>query len=192
MYDDATALCHLGAREYDTRTRRWLSRDPALMDGGDPNAFAYANGDPINRTDPLGLADWQLPSINVAQAGQAALVSAGAATRWQGQWVRAYAAIIQSSSKVSVNFQDLYKASEGASTYGSVLQLHHLIPKYIGGPTNGLLVSIPAGYHQLITNAFRAERAYGQGKLGIDQMDEILGILLRVYTSIPAPLVGWR
>ncbi|TVQ96422.1 MAG: hypothetical protein EA398_15985, partial [Deltaproteobacteria bacterium] len=40
----------------DGRLGRWLSRDPILFDGGDPNLFGYVLGDPVNWVDPEGLA----------------------------------------------------------------------------------------------------------------------------------------
>ncbi|MFJ3249073.1 RHS repeat-associated core domain-containing protein [Streptomyces sp. NPDC086782] len=52
----ATGLTHLGAREYDPTTGRFISVDP-LMDAGDPqtlNAYAYANNSPVTYSDPDG------------------------------------------------------------------------------------------------------------------------------------------
>jgi uncharacterized protein RhaS with RHS repeats len=39
-----------GAREYDARTGRWLSKDEARFGGGE-NFYEYAGGDPVNRVD---------------------------------------------------------------------------------------------------------------------------------------------
>ncbi|WP_244945585.1 RHS repeat-associated core domain-containing protein [Couchioplanes caeruleus] len=55
---DPTGLTHLGAREYDPSTGRFISVDP-LADFGDPqtlHGYAYANNNPITFTDPDGLA----------------------------------------------------------------------------------------------------------------------------------------
>ncbi|MBB5868280.1 RHS repeat-associated protein [Allocatelliglobosispora scoriae] len=61
---DPTGLTHLGAREYDPATGRFISADP-LLNIGDPqqmHGYAYANNDPVNRSDPSGLmlsgVDW--------------------------------------------------------------------------------------------------------------------------------------
>ncbi|MFJ8827703.1 RHS repeat-associated core domain-containing protein [Streptomyces sp. NPDC102467] len=54
--DDPTGLTHLGAREYDPSTGRFLSVDPVL-DLNDPlqmNAYAYANSRPVSAADPDG------------------------------------------------------------------------------------------------------------------------------------------
>jgi hypothetical protein len=68
-------------------------------------------------------------------------------------------------------------------------QLHHIIPKYLGGPTsalNDLVVRIPAAYHQLITNGFRDAWPYGQGVApSAEQLNEIL---TTIYTNFPI----WR
>lgn len=55
LNDKDTHLVRFGAREYDPETGRWLSKDPILFAGGDPNLYGYVGGDPINNIDPLGL-----------------------------------------------------------------------------------------------------------------------------------------
>ncbi|WP_344126473.1 RHS repeat-associated core domain-containing protein [Luedemannella flava] len=55
--NDNTGLVHLGAREYDQATGRFISVDPA-MDLADPqhwNGYSYANNSPITLSDPSGL-----------------------------------------------------------------------------------------------------------------------------------------
>ena len=49
-----TGLYHVGAREYDPRTARWLQRDPIDAASGDPNLYRYAGNDPLNHHDPDG------------------------------------------------------------------------------------------------------------------------------------------
>ncbi|WP_018349903.1 polymorphic toxin-type HINT domain-containing protein [Longispora albida] len=54
---DPSGLVHLGAREYDAATGRFVSADP-LVDFNDPqqmNGYAYANNSPISKSDPSGL-----------------------------------------------------------------------------------------------------------------------------------------
>jgi hypothetical protein len=64
-------------------------------------------------------------------------------------------------------------------------QLHHVIPKYLGGPKDGLLVRLPAAYHQMITNAFRALVPYGQ-RIQLT-VEEVQRILQQVYSKYPLP-----
>ncbi|MGW3644543.1 RHS repeat-associated core domain-containing protein [Streptomyces sp. NPDC000878] len=55
--DAATGLTHIGAREYDQKTGRFLSADP-IIDLADPlqmNGYAYANNSPVSKSDPTGL-----------------------------------------------------------------------------------------------------------------------------------------
>ncbi len=52
--DAETSLYFLRARYYDPVIGRFLSEDPARMDGG-TNLYAYVRNSPINFSDPLGL-----------------------------------------------------------------------------------------------------------------------------------------
>ncbi|MEV1329876.1 polymorphic toxin-type HINT domain-containing protein [Micromonospora costi] len=54
---DPNGLTHLGTREYDPATGRFMSVDP-LMDLTDPrhwNGYSYANNNPVTLSDPSGL-----------------------------------------------------------------------------------------------------------------------------------------
>ncbi|MFF4103981.1 RHS repeat domain-containing protein [Streptomyces sp. NPDC001903] len=54
--DGATGLTHLGAREYDPVTGRFISVDPLLVmdDPRQLNPYTYGNGNPLAFTDPAG------------------------------------------------------------------------------------------------------------------------------------------
>ncbi|WP_406477745.1 ricin-type beta-trefoil lectin domain protein [Streptomyces sp. NBC_01615] len=55
--ENTTGLTHLGAREYDPETGRFLSADPVL-DIADPlsmNGYAYSGNSPVSHSDPSGL-----------------------------------------------------------------------------------------------------------------------------------------
>jgi len=58
-YIPATGLYHVGTREYDPRTARWLQRDPIDAASGDPNLYRYCLNDPVNLADPSGLDFWE-------------------------------------------------------------------------------------------------------------------------------------
>ncbi|MGW8363767.1 RHS repeat domain-containing protein [Streptomyces wedmorensis] len=56
--NDPTGLTHLGAREYDPTTGRFLSVDP-VIDFDDPaqmHAYSYAHNNPLTKSDPTGLS----------------------------------------------------------------------------------------------------------------------------------------
>ncbi|GHF76287.1 hypothetical protein GCM10018790_62780 [Kitasatospora xanthocidica] len=57
--NEPTGLVHLGARDYDPATGRFISIDPVFAEN-DPqslNGYAYAHSSPLNRSDPSGLFD---------------------------------------------------------------------------------------------------------------------------------------
>jgi len=60
---DPTGLTHLGAREYDTTTGRFISADPIadLQDPQQINGYAYSNNNPVTFADPDG--KWLLSHI---------------------------------------------------------------------------------------------------------------------------------
>jgi len=62
--DAALGLTYLRARWYDGRTGRFTQRDPwegSLLHPGTRNGYNYADGNPVMRVDPLGLASVMYP-----------------------------------------------------------------------------------------------------------------------------------
>jgi len=57
IYDVHTGLVRFGARDYDPETGRWTAKDPIGLRGG-ANMYQYADADPINSSDPTGLATY--------------------------------------------------------------------------------------------------------------------------------------
>lgn len=56
LYDRDTGLVRAGARDFDSRSGRWTTRDPLTFNAGDTNLYAYVQNDPIDLVDPDGLA----------------------------------------------------------------------------------------------------------------------------------------
>ncbi|MFG3149127.1 RHS repeat-associated core domain-containing protein [Streptomyces sp. NPDC048243] len=83
-YQDPTGLYHLQARYYDANLGRFTQPDPS---GQEQNPYLYAEGDPVNRTDPngtislTGIAD---ASGRSATASWAAYISSRATRRGSG------------------------------------------------------------------------------------------------------------
>ncbi|MEV7087134.1 polymorphic toxin-type HINT domain-containing protein [Streptomyces sp. NPDC093085] len=69
--DTATGLTHLGAREYDPATGRFLSADPVmdLTDSQQINGYAYAGNNPLTWSDPTGLCPADLCGIGYPIGG---------------------------------------------------------------------------------------------------------------------------
>jgi RHS repeat-associated protein len=54
IYDADTGLVRFGARDYDSQIGRWTAKDPERWNGG-ANLYLYADADPINMIDVMGL-----------------------------------------------------------------------------------------------------------------------------------------
>ncbi|MDB4878537.1 MAG: hypothetical protein JWM41_4983 [Gemmatimonadetes bacterium] len=53
--ENATGMLDMRNRQYDPRTGRFTQEDPIGLAGG-MNLYGFASGDPVNHTDPFGLA----------------------------------------------------------------------------------------------------------------------------------------
>lgn len=81
--------------------------------------------------------------------------------------------------KLTAEAEKLYPKKAGLE------ELHHIIPKYLGGAKDGEVAKLPAAYHQLITNEFRRLAPYGQK---IERTAEEVGrIVQQVYSKYPLP-----
>jgi len=54
IFDQHTKLTRFGARDYDSFTGRWTSKDPILFEGDGPNLYGYVLNDPVNLLDLMG------------------------------------------------------------------------------------------------------------------------------------------
>lgn len=142
-YEDED-LYYYRARYYDPGMRRFIGEDPIGLAGG-LNLYAYAGGDPVNYTDPLGLWRWgdPLPQnwVNFS-AGMGDVILFG-----QGQRLRDWFGIDGGVDRCSSAYSAGEWAGLGASfltgaaggvraagTRGAGLEFSHWIPNRWGGP----------------------------------------------------------
>jgi len=55
----------VGTRECDSRTARWLQRDPIDVASGHPSVYAYCGNNPVNYADPMGTSPLFLATATV-------------------------------------------------------------------------------------------------------------------------------
>lgn len=56
FYDNETGLHYNYFRYYDPRIGRYVSADPIGLDSGDVNLYGYVRNNPLNQSDPSGMA----------------------------------------------------------------------------------------------------------------------------------------
>ena len=86
VYDPDTGLVHMGLRDYDPETGRFLTPDPYLFGSGALNLYAYAGGDPVNRIDLWAAKDVLGHVADVAAGIGDAALSFVAGTLTFGLW----------------------------------------------------------------------------------------------------------
>ena len=86
---------------------------------------------------------------------------------------------ISNIEKLVVEAQKRYPKKAGKT------ELHHIVPKYLGGDAKGSMVAIDGAYHQVITNEFRRAFPYGQSKK--PSPEQLKSILKTVYSKYPIP-----
>jgi RHS repeat-associated protein len=104
--DPDLGLINLRARTYLSGTGRFLTMDPVMIDSKPPlssNNYLYANVDPVNRRDPLGLFDLGEEGLLLAaETAPALLPTVVAATA--GGTVGAAGVVL--GNKIACEFQD--------------------------------------------------------------------------------------
>jgi RHS repeat-associated protein len=215
MFADAnTGILHNGFRDLVPGFGRYLETDPIGLSGG-MNTYGYVGQNPLGYVDPWGTTPWGKKwggYIGGALGSGAGAIAGTPEAPIVGTAVGAGVGYIEGTHAGSVLGDDITNGLQVAGIWLSQIEAaglidlqsqysqaaaqypkkacmpdenHHIVPKYLGGTNNGPTVTIPAPYHQLITNAFRNEWAYGQmppnpGRLGL--------IINKVYDIYPLPI----
>ncbi|WKU46531.1 RHS repeat-associated core domain-containing protein [Streptomyces sp. VNUA116] len=143
--DADTGLTHLGAREYDPSTGRFISVDP-LVDLNDPqqaNGYTYANDNPVSFTDPDGRcirASENGPCFDTGGNGKSAALNrgdefygdgcGGCASHSTGSWGGGGGG---SGSRI---YQGAHRAGFGSKPTGSQRKVFNVGP----GPDRGIVM----------------------------------------------------
>ncbi|WP_430909499.1 hypothetical protein [Maribacter sp. 2-571] len=94
---------------------------------------------------------------------------------WNGKTINGG---VKYSDDLVLEAQKLYPKKAGKT------ELHHIKPKYLGGPKDGALVPLDGAYHQRITNEFRSLHGYGLPNPSPQRLQEIMS---EVYKKFPLP-----
>jgi hypothetical protein len=104
------------------------------------------------------------------------------AARWRAENAAIEQTLRERYARATAEAERLYPGKVGRYEW------HHFWPMYLGGPADGPRFRLPAGYHQLITNAFRDQYAYGRPK---PSPEDARIIMMEVYSQYPIPqLIG--
>ncbi|MEU8586386.1 RHS repeat-associated core domain-containing protein [Streptomyces sp. NPDC048664] len=111
--DADTGLTHVGAREYDPATGRFLSVDPILApdDHESLNGYAYANNTPVTKSDPTGLrpiTDCEIGCSDGKGGAYRDYMTMGPNGTWVYHSTKTYSTTVE------------YRASNGATGTGSM------------------------------------------------------------------------
>ncbi|MFD7579825.1 RHS repeat-associated core domain-containing protein [Kitasatospora sp. NPDC059817] len=130
LKDDATGFTNLGARQYQPSTGRFLGADPLLLPD-DPqqwNAYAYSNNDPVNKTDPTGMA------LEECASGMAKCSNMG--TKIEGEGPN-YQRIVEENKKVDDKYDQAKEAGWGSIPNGAKRKSLKVNP----GADNGIIMA---------------------------------------------------
>ncbi len=133
------AVSYFGYRHYDPRTKQWLSRDP-IGEAGGLNLFAYANNDPINGIDILGLVEAAIHAADMSIPGRLKRWAGGIMFRMEGRR------------------RDVYAAHERGEINGVEVFLHRNLQEYAINPVPGILsagANKTAGYIEEPSEIFK-------------------------------------
>jgi RHS repeat-associated protein len=199
------------ARWMDPRAGRFTSMDPVAGSPFDPpslHAYLYAAADPVDKIDPSGqfFVSMMLGGVvSIMNRIQGMAVAVGGFLTINARLIAAQFAILQNAIRIAsisgyARYQQLY--AEAQALYPriqNVTQMHHVVPQYIVRQLQAAGVNVPtyisewvvplnARYHQLITNAIRAEYSFGASRVFSRHpatLNELIRVLQEIYSRYP-------
>jgi RHS repeat-associated protein len=211
-YDSDLGLYYLRARHMNPETGRFHTMDTYEGRPEEPlslHKYMYAHANPVMGIDPSGqftMADVQAAITNLGILANAMLRSAGT---WLYMRVGySVAALTQFVYRVQAWMStSTYTArlSEAIIRYpklaGRALHKHHVIPEYIVKHLQSVNCPVPSSianwtvkinpaYHQMITNAIRAQYPFGAANVFDHHaagLFKLLSTLAKVYWEYPLP-----
>ncbi|MGH8126910.1 MAG: RHS repeat-associated core domain-containing protein [Gammaproteobacteria bacterium] len=193
LYDADTGLVHFGARDYDPETARWISRDPILFAGGDPNLYRYVVDDPVNMTDMLGLSGFGGFVSTFTNGNPSLATPQGAATMaavGQAQQIAqaAQAAAIQCiSSQFQKNFNYYSSAIPNAvrdeDPFRSIGGLAKDATRY-AGIYDLKAYALVRSQGAMASSDLAGARAFGRGAAGVGAVGETFEFGTAIYAGL--------
>ena len=114
---DVSGLTYARNRMYDPQTGRFTQEDPIGLAGG-LNAYGYANGDPVNYSDPFGLCPPQDNNLNDCPGKTGALVQLGRMAPAINQSVGLFAGVSAVGGAIGAAFTTLVGGGASITTLG--------------------------------------------------------------------------
>ncbi|KAF0144564.1 MAG: YD repeat-containing protein [Nitrospirae bacterium] len=142
LHDRDTGLVRFGARDYDPAIGKWTAKDPIDFKGGDVNLFNYISSDPVNWTDPLGLAPISPAPLGPGAYGGGPGQTIGATVGWYGGAVAGAAA--GTSIGMDVGFAYGASLGLGGGPLGSLGG--GIVGGFVGGAIGGIVGGMAGGF----------------------------------------------
>ena len=151
-----------------------------ILDGGNVRAGSWVPGAPLVDGSGAGAVGGAADFFDGLLPGE----GFGCSNPAPSPGFNALGQAMQGAAMAAIPAPLLGKAASRYPKLAGKIQNHHIVPLYLGGAKSGRTVPLDAAYHQLITNAFRGEWAYGQAR---PSAAKLRGILRRVYSALPLP-----